>query len=64
MRLHSFLIDYHNDQSDLFQGYIKIPATRLTSYGFYLERYSMRSSLWLDVGGWLLLLLTVTLTAR
>jgi len=24
----------------------------------------MRTSLWLDVGGWLLLLLTVTLTAR
>jgi len=24
----------------------------------------MRTSLWLDVGGWLLLLLTVTLTTR
>lgn len=64
MRLHSFLIDYHHDRSDLFQGYIKIPATRLTASGFHLEGYSMRSSLWMEVGGWLLLLLTVTLNAR
>ena len=58
------MIDDHHDLTDLFQGYIKISATRLMSYDFHLEGYSMRSSLWLDVGGWLLLLLMVTLTAR
>ncbi len=47
--------------------HLRIPATRLTSYGFYFEGYSMRGSLWLNMElniGWLLLLLAVTLAAR